>query len=420
MKVLVVGGGGREHALCWKLSRSSELTKLYCTPGNAGIAEIAECPDIRADDLDGLLRFCRGEAIDLTVVGPEAPLVAGIADRFAEEGLRVFGPGRGAARLEGSKVFAKGIMRRHAIPTAEFKVFRGPGDAEAYLKASTPPYVVKADGLAAGKGTFVCRDLDTAIGALDAIMVQRRFGDAGDQVLIEECLTGAELSLLALTDGRTIVPLEGSRDYKRALDGDQGPNTGGMGAFSPSPPIDEKIWSEIEHRILVPMVHAIRREGHPYVGLIYLGIMLTPTGPKLLEVNVRFGDPETQPLMMRLKGDLLQIMLATIEKRLDGVVIEWDPRPSVCVVMASKGYPGSYETGKEIRGLDTLRGGNDVAVFHAGTERFGGRVCTSGGRVLGVTALGENREEARKKAYEAVSKITFEGAQYRKDIAAMS
>ena len=275
-------------------------------------------------------------------------------------------------------------------------------------------------GLDSGRAPgFVCRDLDEALEALDAIMVQRRFGDAGDQVLVEECLTGEELSLLALTDGRTIVPLEGSRDYKRALDGDKGPNTGGMGAFSPSPPIEEKIWSEIEHRILVPMVHAIRREGHPYVGLIYLGIMLTPTGPKLLEVNVRFGDPETQPLMMRLKGDLLEIMLATIEKRLDEVLIEWDTRASVCVVMASKGYPGSYKTEKEILGLDALRGRDDVAVFHAGTERIGGRVYTSGGRVLGVTALGENREKARKKAYEAVREITFEGAQYRKDIAAI-
>lgn len=415
--MLVVGGGGREHALVWKIAQSPLVEKVYAAPGNAGIAQEAECVDLKADDVEGLLQFARRAGIDLTVVGPEAPLVAGIVDRFEEAGLPIFGPRREAARLEGSKVFAKKLMREARIPTAEFRVFEEPDEAHRYLDSQTGPLVVKADGLAAGKGALVCRNIDEAHEAVEVIMVERKFGDAGRAVVIEECLTGEEASILALTDGRTILLLPSSQDHKPIYDGDRGPNTGGMGAYSPAPVVTPEMEERITREVLVPVVHALRVRGVRYRGVIYAGLMITPGGPKVLEFNCRFGDPETQPILVRLQSDLVEALRATIEGRLDEVALRWDERPAVCVVMASGGYPGPYEKGKSISGLEEVARMPDVVVFHAGTSSADGRVVTAGGRVLGVTALGGNVAQAKERAYEAVRKIHFEGAYYRTDIA---
>ncbi len=417
MKVLVIGGGGREHSLVWKIAQSPEVSKIFCAPGNPGISEIAECIDITADQTNLLCEFAAKEDIGLTVVGPEAPLVDGIVDVFSKHNLKVFGPDQKAAILEDSKVFSKLLLRKHGIPTADFKCFDDHSQARHYVLSRGAPIVVKADGLSKGKGVFVCKTNDEALQAIDSIMKDRVFGNAGDQVVIEECLIGEEVSLLAFTDGRTIVPMESSQDHKTVYDGDEGPNTGGMGAYSPVPIMTSELYREVEKNILVPTVHAMNKEGRPYKGVIYIGLMITFAGPMVLEFNVRFGDPEAQVILTRMKSDIVPIMLATISGGLDNVDLEWFPQASVCVVMAAGGYPGQYHNGKEIKGLDSLKNQEGISVFHAGTKSENVKIVTNGGRVLNVAACGEDIKEAQKKVYEAVSKISFDGAHYRRDIA---
>ncbi len=417
MKVLVIGGGGREHSLVWKIAQSPQVSKIFCAPGNPGISDLAECIDITADQTDLLYEFAVKEDIGLTVVGPEAPLVDGIVDVFSKHNLKVFGPNQKAAILEDSKVFSKLLLKKHGIPTADFKCFDDHSQARHYVLSRGAPIVVKADGLSKGKGVFVCKTNDEALQAIDSIMKDRVFGNAGDQVVIEECLTGEEISLLAFTDGRTIVPMESSQDHKTVYDGDKGPNTGGMGAYSPVPIMTDELYYKIEKDILVPTVHAMNREGRPYKGVIYIGLMITSSGPMVLEFNVRFGDPEAQVILTRMKSDIVPIMLATISGGLDNVELEWLPQASVCVVMASGGYPGQYDNGKEIKGLDSLKNQEGISVFHAGTKSGNGKIVTNGGRVLNVVACGEDIKEAQNKVYEAVGKISFDGAHYRRDIA---
>jgi phosphoribosylamine--glycine ligase len=418
MKVLVVGTGGREHALVWKLAQSPTVSKVFCAPGNAGTAVDGLNVDIGAANIEGLVKFAKAEEIGLTVVGPEAALVAGIVDAFEAAGLRIFGPSRLAAELEGSKVFAKDVLRQSAIPTAEAQVFSDAEAAEAYIADREEiALVVKADGLAAGKGVTVCPNKAVALEAIKRIMRQREFGDAGKRVIIEEKLDGEEASILAFTDGSTIVPLETAQDHKAAFDEDRGPNTGGMGAYSPAPLITPALMDQIIGQILVPTVHAMKKRGRPFKGVLYAGIMITHQGPKVLEFNTRFGDPEAQPLLMRLKTDLPQLLIAIADGTLDKhPPLEWDPRPAVCVVMAAAGYPGEYDKGFAIRGLDEAARMSNVKVFHAGTELRGGQPVTSGGRVLGVTALGENISEAKLRAYQAVKCIRWDGAWCRHDI----
>lgn len=494
MKVLVIGRGGREHALCWKLRQSPKKPRIFCAPGNAGTALEGQNVAIEPADTKALLQFAKRERIDLTVVGPEEPLVNGIVDVFQKEGLRIFGPRKDAAELEGSKIFAKDLMRHAGIPTADYRVFRAAPDAERYVlsrevslnvrargraltrqtavcrtatealeaidrvfdprealpgvhveiegrgqrvsfdnPADAREYVmnrslnlvVKADGLAAGKGVVVCKTVRDAISAIDRFMVRRELGRAGDKILLEERLDGQEASILALTDGRTIIPLETSQDHKRALDGDEGPNTGGMGAFSPTPLITPALMTEIEREVLVPAVHALKRARRGFRGVLYAGLILTNQGPKVLEFNVRFGDPECQALLMRLKSDLLEALEAVVDERLDEVNLEWDPRPSVTVVMASEGYPDSYEKGKAVHGLGDAAELEDVKVFHAGTalraesaQSRETRVITDGGRVFGVTAIGDTIAEARTRAYRGTKMIRFAGGWYRSDIGA--
>lgn len=497
MKVLVVGKGGREHALCWKLKQSPRVSAVFCAPGNAGTALDVQNIAIEPGDTRGLVQFARKEGIGLTVVGPEEPLNRGIVDLFQREGLKVFGPRKEAAELEGSKVFAKDLMRQAGIPTADYRVFRSAPDAEHYalsrevaltirsrgrstirhtlhcrtaseaieaidrimdpremlspgvqveieergqrrVFSSTAEardfvlgrpvsLVLKADGLAAGKGVFVCDNLRQALEAIDQIMVRRIFGQAGDRLLIEERLDGRETSVLAITDGRTIIPLESSQDYKRAFDHDEGPNTGGMGAFSPTPMMTPDLMEQVEREVLVPAIHALKRARRPFRGVLYAGLMLTNQGPKVLEFNVRFGDPETQVLMMRLKSDLVDLLEATADEQLDRVAIEWDPRPSVTVVIAAEGYPGHYERERPIQNLEAVEKLPDTKVFHAGTmlraEAGPGRdarIVTDGGRVLNVTAIGDTIEQAQARAYEAARMIRFPGAWYRRDIAGRS
>jgi len=416
MKILLVGGGGREHALAWKLAQSPHCSTLYAAPGNPGIAEVAECIPIAADDVDALLAFARDQGIGLTMAGPEAPLVAGIVDRFEAEGLRIFGPSQAAAAVEGSKAWSKEVMRHSALPTAEYRAFTRPDEALVYIENHTEPLVVKASGLAAGKGVFVCSDQQEACEAVETIMRKKAFGEAGDTIIVEERLSGEEASILALVDDANIYALESSQDHKPALDGDKGPNTGGMGAYSPAPVVTAKVQAQVDREILVPMVHGMKTAGAPYRGLLYAGVMITPGGPKVLEFNCRFGDPEAQPLLMRLRSDLVEVLEAVIDNRLDSVTLDWDPRPAVCVVMASGGYPGPYEKGKEITGLDEASALDDVVVFHAGTRAEDDRVYTDGGRVLGVTALGDTISAARNRAYEAVRRIRFAKAHWRTDI----
>ena len=418
MKVLVVGGGGREHTLVWKIAQSSLVDKIFAAPGNAGIAGEADCLSIDAEDISGLVNFAAKERIDLTVVGPEAPLAAGVVDAFRERRLKIFGPPAKGARLEASKVFAKELMRKSAIPTADFCTFTDPQGARNYIEARGAPIVVKADGLAAGKGSLVCRTVDEALDAVDKILVERAFGDAGNKVVVEECLTGEEASIIAFTDGKSIYTMESAQDHKPVFDGDRGPNTGGMGAYSPAPVVTDEVYCEVEEKVLVPVVHALGQEGVKFRGVIYAGLMITAKGARVMEFNVRFGDPESQPQLIRLKSDLVPVLLATIEGRLEEVELVWDERPAVCVVMASGGYPGSYEKGKVITGLDEVAGMEDVVVFHAGTALKGNKTITNGGRVLGVTALGASIEMAIKRVYEAVEKIHFDGAHFRRDIGA--
>ncbi|MHC5081979.1 MAG: phosphoribosylamine--glycine ligase, partial [Planctomycetota bacterium] len=417
MKVLIVGGGGREHTMAWKIAQSPKVEALFCAPGNAGTIPLGKNVDIGAEDVDALFTFSRETGIDLTVVGPEAPLCTGIVDRFEAGGLRIFGPKKDAAQLEGSKVFAKELMRRYNIPTAKFQVFDQAGHARNYLKdLSRFPVVVKADGLAAGKGVTICRDRETAEAAVREAMEARRFGSAGDRIVIEDCLVGEEASILAITDGRTILILPSSQDHKAVFDGDEGPNTGGMGAYAPAPVVTADLLETIERMVLVPTVHALGRETGGFCGVLYAGLMITKSGPKVLEFNVRLGDPEAQPLLSLVRTDLVDLILASLDKKLDQVDLEIDPGYSVCVVMASGGYPGSYAKGKRITGIKEAEGIEGVQVFHAGTTAHGSEIFTSGGRVLGVTGCAETLEAARAKAYQGAEKIQFEGVHYRKDI----
>jgi phosphoribosylamine---glycine ligase len=494
LKVLVIGRGGREHALCWKLKQSPRVEGVFCAPGNAGTAQEGQNVPLDPGDFRALMHFVRREGIGLTVVGPEEPLVNGIVDAFQREGLRIFGPRKDAAEIEGSKVFSKELMRQAGIPTADYRLFRAAPDAEHYILSREVSLVVrskgrstlrhtlmcrtaaetleaidrimdpremlspgvqveieergerrvfntaaeardhvlgrplgmvlKADGLAAGKGVFVCDNLRQALDAIDQIMVRRIFGKGGDRLILEERLDGQETSIMALTDGRTIVPLESSQDHKRAFDHDEGPNTGGMGAYSPAPIVTPELMDQVEREILVPAVHALKRARRPFRGVLYAGLMLTNQGPKVLEFNVRFGDPECQAVLMRLKSDLLDVLEAVVDEKLDSVSLEWDPRPSVSVVMASEGYPGHYERGRVINNLEQAERMPDVKVFHAGTSlridpqlSRDGRIVTDGGRVLNVTALGNTLADAQARAYEAVRAIRFTGASYRRDIA---
>ena len=424
MKVLVVGSGGREHAITWKAAQSPRVDRVFVAPGNAGTGIHGENVDIAATDIPALVQFAKQNDIGLTIVGPEVPLCEGIVDAFDAEGLKVFGPSKSAAQLEGSKVFCKNVLRAANVPTADFQEFRDASSAERFINerySETPencPVVVKADGLAAGKGAIVCKTRDDALAAIDMIARERQFGDAGNRLIIEDRMSGTEASILAITDGKTILALPPAEDHKRAFDNDTGPNTGGMGAYCPTPSIDDEMLRWVESNVLVPTVHTMKRGRNPFRGILYAGLMLTPQGPKVLEYNVRFGDPECQPMLMRLKTDFIDIIEATVDRRLSEIgALEWDPRPSVCVVMASEGYPDAYEKGRVIRGLDEASKIEDVVVFHAGTTtNEAGEVITNGGRVLGVTALGSSVATAKLQAYKAVKCIRWDGGWCRKDI----
>ena len=419
MNVLVIGSGGREHALSWKINQSRLTERVFVAPGNAGTASDAENVPIPETDFPALVRFAKENNVGLTVVGPEIPLSLGIVDFFEKEGLRVFGPRKNAAQIEGSKVFCKEILKKGGIPTGGFHVFRDAVEAVRYVKANRDtPIVVKADGLAAGKGVFVCDNKDEAIEAIYRVKDRNEFGTAGELFILEERLTGQEASVLAITDGQTLVTLQPAQDHKAAYDGDKGPNTGGMGAYSPAGLVNDEKLHWIEENVLVPTIHSMNQNETPFKGLLYAGLMMTPSGPKVLEYNARFGDPECQPILTRLKSDIVEIMEATIDGKLDEIEpLQWDDRTAVCVVMASKGYPGAYEKGWTIHGLEEAAKIKDVTVFHAGTKLSDdGRVLTSGGRVLGVTALGNTTAEAKRAAYSAVKCIHWEGAWYRNDI----
>ena len=415
MKVLVIGSGGREHCLAWKISQSSLVDELYCAPGNGGTASIAQNVDIGAEDIDRLLNFALEEKIDLTIVGPEVPLVEGIVDKFQEKGLKIFGPTKDLALLEGSKVFTKETLQKFNIPTADFKVFDNSDEAKEYIKSKSYPLVIKADGLAAGKGVIVCESLSEASKAIDLIMVDKKFGSAGDKLIVEDFIKGEEVSVLIFTDGNTIVPLVSSQDHKRIFDGDKGPNTGGMGAYSPTPLVNEQEFNNIIKMVFRPLIEGLKKEGKVYKGILYGGMMMNKGKPYVLEFNVRFGDPETQAILPKLKSDLAKIMLNTVDEELNEVELQWDDRFCLCVVLASGGYPGSYEKGKTIKGLDKLKNQEDIFIFHAGTKMTNGLV-TSGGRVLGVVSLGETIKEAQTKAYSAIESINFDKMFYRKDI----
>ena len=414
MRVLILGSGGREHALAWKIAQSPKVNKIYCAPGNAGTASVAENIDISPDNIQALLNFALIKGIGLTVVGPEQPLVKGIADSFEESGLRLFGPSQRAAEIEGSKVFCKDLMKKYGIPTARYESFNSLDQVKLFTKEDEP-VVVKASGLASGKGVILCSNGKEARSAIQSIMQGKVFGNAGDQVVIEEFLTGQEVSLLAFTDGKTILPLESAQDHKAAFDDDKGPNTGGMGAYSPAPIFTDELKKKVVDDIMIPTVRAMAKEGRYYRGILYAGLMLTESGPKVLEFNARFGDPETQPIMMRIKNDIVPIFEACIDGTLATQTLQWKPESTVCVVMAAKGYPGSYEKGNEITGLN-LDENQQAMVFHAGTKLDNGKVLTNGGRVLGVTALGLNINQAIKNAYSVVDKIKWDGIHFRKDI----
>ena len=416
MRVLVVGGGGREHGLVWKLRQSPRVTQLFAAPGNAGIAELAECVDISASEVRLLAEFAAKHAVDLTVVGPELPLTMGIVDEFEGRGLRIFGATRQAAILEGSKVFAKRLMKKYKIPTGFFQTFYRAEDAKRYIQDVGAPVVVKADGLAAGKGAIVCRTVQEAVDTVKRIMEDRVFGDAGARVVVEEFLAGEEASFLAFTDGETVLPMASTQDHKAAFDDDKGPNTGGMGAYSPAPVVTEALHQKIMTQVMIPTVKAMAAEGRPYRGVLYAGLMIKDGDVKVLEYNVRFGDPEAQPLFMRMESDLLPILEAVTEQRLKDVEIRWRPEPAVCVVMTAGGYPGAHDTDKPITGLAAAARLKDVMVFHAGTARVDNTIVTKGGRVLGVTALGADIPDAISRAYRAVEKIRWDGVHFRTDI----
>ncbi len=417
MDVLLIGSGGREHAIAWKLRQAKQLGKLYIAPGNAGTALCGENVPINDDDVASLVKFAKEKKVGLVVVGPEDPLSLGIVDVLDAAGIKAFGPMREAAQLEADKAFAKQLMRSCAVSTAEARVFDRFSDAKAYIASRDEPVVIKAAGLAKGKGVIVCDDPADGILAAEKIMVNKIFGTAGDRIIVEDKLLGEEVSILAFVDGHNIYLMESSQDHKPIGDGDTGANTGGMGAYSPAPVVSDDMLSKISREILVPIVDAMNRNGTPYKGVLYAGLMMTTGGPRVLEFNCRFGDPETQPILMRLKGDLLEVFLAVCEERLDEAFLKWDARPAVCVVMASGGYPDAYQKGKVIEGLDEAAALEDVVVFHAGTRQQEGQVVTNGGRVLGVTALGADVAAAKARAYEAVARIHFDGAYYRHDIA---
>ena len=416
MRVLVIGSGGREHALVWKIKQSPKVEKIFCAPGNAGTSEFADNIPIAADDIEGLLQFAMKKEIGLTVVGPEQPLVMGIVDRFEVKGLRIFGPSASAAELEGSKSFSKDIMQKYGLPTAEYKIFTSAESATKYIQAKNCPLVVKADGLAAGKGVLLCRSSREALVAVDTIMRQRLFGEAGDQIVVEEFLEGQEISVLAFSDGQTVLLMDSAQDHKAVYDGDIGPNTGGMGAYSPAPVFTELMRQKVRDKIMLPMVRAMQQEGRTYKGILYAGLMLTKTGPQILEFNARFGDPETQPLMVRMETDIIPLFEACIDGTLGQCQVNWKNKSSVCVVMTAEGYPGTYQKGEIISGLQNANSTPEVVVFHAGTKEQDGKVLTNGGRVLGVTATGANTESAIQRAYDAVGKVNWRGVHYRKDI----
>jgi len=416
MKVLVVGGGGREHTIVWKLAQSPRIIELYCAPGNGGISKLATCVDIKANDIDGVVNYSKVNNIDLVVVAPDDPLVAGMVDSLNKAGIRAFGPVKAAAIIEGSKAFSKDLMKKYNIPTAGYKVFENSADALKYLNTCKAPIVVKADGLALGKGVIIAKTIEEAKAAVNDIMNDKVFGEAGSRVVIEEYIEGPEISILVFTDGKTIVPMVSAQDHKRAYDHDQGPNTGGMGTFSPSPLYDKKLADYCMKKVFVPTIEAMNKKRRRFKGVLYFGLMITKAGPKVLEYNARFGDPETQVVLPRLKTDLLDIFEAIIDEKLADIQIEWNDNAAVCVVAASGGYPGKYTTGIEINGLDEAESNGDTVVFHAGTSFEEDKFYTSGGRVLGVTAVEDTMEKAIAKAYAGIEKISFEGMHYRKDI----
>lgn len=413
MKVLVVGGGGREHAIVWKLKQSPKIDKIYCAPGNAGIGQDAECVPIGAMEIEKLVNFAKEKKIDFTIIGMDDPLVAGVVDVFESEGLKVFGPRKNAAVIEGSKAFSKELMKKYGIPTAKYEIFDDYNKAKEYVLNQPTPIVVKADGLALGKGVLICQSHDEAIAALDEIMIDKKFGESGNKVVIEECLSGPEVSVLSFCDGKTVVPMVSAQDHKRAYDNDEGLNTGGMGTFSPSRIYTKELNDECMKTIFQPTVDAMAKEGRTFVGVLYFGLMLTKDGMKVIEYNARFGDPETQVILPRLKTDLLEIMEHCVDGTLDKINIQWDDNACVCVVLASGGYPVEYKKGYEITGLDEAE---NVVIFHAGTAIKDGKFVTNGGRVLGITAVGKDIDEARKTAYAAVDKVNFEKKHFRHDI----
>ena len=416
MKVLVVGGGGREHAICWKISKSSKVSKIYCAPGNAGIAEVAECVNIKAMEFDKLAAFAKDNQIDLTVVGMDDPLVGGIVDVFEAEGLRVFGPRKNAAILEGSKAFSKDLMKKYHIPTAAYETFTSPEEAKKYLETSKYPIVLKADGLALGKGVLICETKEDAMAGVNELMLDKKFGSAGNTIVVEEFMTGREVSVLSFVDGNTIKIMSSAQDHKRAKDGDQGLNTGGMGNFSPSPFYTKEVDDFCKKYIYQKTVDAMVAEGREFKGVIFFGLMLTPKGPKVLEYNARFGDPETQVVLPRMKNDIVDIFEACGDGTLDQIDLEFEDNAAVCVVLASDGYPVKYEKGFPIHGLEHFKGCKDKFVFHAGSKLKDGQIVTNGGRVLGVTALGSTLKEARANAYKAVELVDFDNKYYRHDI----
>jgi len=427
MRVLVIGSGAREHALVWKIVQSKSVDKIFCAPGNAGIDRIAEClpagqagVDIKVEDVAKLLEFAKKEKIGLTVVGPEAALAVGIVDEFTRAGLKIFGPNKKASQIEASKIFAKELMAKYKVPTADFKIFDNAASAKKYIQGRGAPCVIKADGLAAGKGVMVAKTISEAEAAVDLILEKNAFGSAGSRIIIEDCLEGQEASILVLTDSKTVIPLVSSQDHKRVFDGDLGPNTGGMGAYSPAPVVTEAIFKEILDKIIYRTIDGLAKEGIEYRGILYAGVMLTKDGPQALEFNARFGDPETEAILPRLRSDLLEVMLSASSGQLNKIIksggLSWDPRSCVCVVCASGGYPGDYAKGKVITGLEAAAKLNDVMVFHAGTKKAQDKILTNGGRVLAVTGLGNTIKEAIEKSYQATGKISFEGMHYRKDI----
>lgn len=416
MKVLVVGSGGREHAICWKISQSPKVDKIYCAPGNAGIAEVAECVDIKAMEFDKLVAFAKENAIDLTVIGMDDPLVGGIVDAFEAEGLRVFGPRKNAAILEGSKAFSKDLMKKYNIPTAAYETFTSADEAKKYLETAKYPIVLKADGLALGKGVLICEDKQMALDGVDELMLDKKFGSAGNTIVVEEFMTGREVSVLSFVDGNTIKIMSSAQDHKRAKDGDQGLNTGGMGNFSPSPFYTKEVDDFCKAHIYQATVDAMKAEGRPFKGVIFFGLMLTPEGPKVLEYNARFGDPEAQVVLPRMKNDIIDVFEACIDGTLDQIDLQFEDNAAVCVVLASDGYPVSYEKGFEIKGLEKFENKEGYYVFHAGTKLDNGKIVTNGGRVLGVTAKGKDLKEARANAYEATKLIDFENKYMRNDI----